>query len=48
MRGREKAHPEVAEEMIKKFMAFIKYEYIIESLVLLEGDSYTVVLKNKK
>lgn len=48
MRGREKAHPEVAEEMIKKFMTFIKHEYVVESLILLEGDSYTVVLKNKK
>jgi translation initiation factor IF-3 len=48
MRGREKAHPEVAEEMIKKFISFITYEYEQETLVTLEGDSYSVVLKSKK
>jgi translation initiation factor IF-3 len=48
MRGREKAHPEVAEEMIKKFIAFITYEYTNETQITLEGDSYTIVLKSKK
>jgi translation initiation factor IF-3 len=48
MKGREKAHPEVAEEMIKKFMSFITYEHEIETNIQLEGDSYTVSLKNKK
>lgn len=47
MRGREKAHPEVAEEMIKKFISFITTEYNNETTILLEGDSYTVVLKSK-
>ncbi len=48
MRGREKAHPEVAEEMIKKFISFITYEYTNETQITLEGDSYTIVLKSKK
>jgi translation initiation factor IF-3 len=48
MRGREKAHPEVAEEMLKKFMSFITFEHIQETSITLEGDSYTIVLKSKK
>jgi translation initiation factor IF-3 len=48
MRGREKAHPEVAEEMIKKFIGFVTVEYLFESNIQAEGDSYATVLKSKK
>lgn len=48
MRGREKAHPEVAEQMIKKFISFVTTEYLLETEVHVEGDSYAAVLKSKK
>jgi len=47
MRGREKAHPEVAEEVIKKLLTFIDFEYVIQVPPTLEGDSYTAQIKSK-
>ena len=49
MRGREKAHPEVAEETMVKFLEMIDDEaYAVESEPKLLGDSSYAVIKPKK
>ncbi len=48
MRGREKAHPEVAEETMKNFVKMIETEYTFESEPKLIGDSSFAVIKPKK
>jgi len=47
MRGREKAHPQVAEEVINKFLKFIDCEYVIQVPPKQEGDSFTAQIKTK-
>jgi len=47
MRGRQKAHPEVAEEVIHKFLDFIEYDYEIQVEPQQEGDSFTAQIKSK-
>lgn len=48
MRGREKAYPEVAKEVMEKFLSFIEGEYELENDIKLTGDSYFAFLKPKK
>lgn len=48
MRGREKAHPEVAEETMMTFLAQITGEYQLENPPKLTGDSYLATIKPKK
>ncbi len=49
MKGREKAHPEVAEETMKLFISLIDPEcYIWESEPKLMGDSVYATIKPKK
>lgn len=47
MRGREKSHPEVAEETIKTFLSLITFEYIFEAEPKLFGDSSFATIKPK-
>jgi translation initiation factor IF-3 len=49
MKGREKAHPEVAEETMKTFVGLVDVEdYIWESEPKLMGDSVYATMKPKK
>lgn len=48
MRGREKAHPEVAVDTMKNFIEMIETEYAFESEPKLIGDSSFAVIKPKK
>jgi translation initiation factor IF-3 len=47
MRGREKAFPNVAKETLELFISFVTKEFQTESVVQLEGDSYTTIIKSK-
>lgn len=49
MRGREKAYPEVAKEVLEKFITYVDPEkYILENEYKQTGDSYFAFLKPKK
>jgi translation initiation factor IF-3 len=48
MRGREKAFPDVAKETIELFLKSVTHDYQFESIMQLEGDSYTAIIKSKK
>jgi translation initiation factor IF-3 len=48
MTGREKAHPEVAEETMQNFLNLITQEYTFENEPKLTGDSVISTLKPKK
>jgi translation initiation factor IF-3 len=48
MKGREKAHPEVAEETMKTFISLLGFEYTFESEPKLLGDSSFATIKAKK
>lgn len=48
MRGRERQHPEVAEETMKNFLSLITEEYFFETEPKLVGDSTSCTLKPKK
>ena len=48
MRGRERAHPEVAQETMTNFLAQIKEEYLFENPVKLLGDSCLCTIKSAK
>jgi len=47
MRGRQKAHPEVAEEVMTTFLRLIDFDYEILVPAKQEGDSYTAQIKAK-
>ncbi len=48
MRGREKAHPEVAKDTMNTFLGLISEGYTFENEPSLAGDSYFATLKSKK
>lgn len=48
LKGREKAHPELAEEVIQTFIGQVTEVYTFESPAKLVGDSAFAVLKPKK
>jgi len=48
MRGREKAYPEVAQEIMGLFLSLLTAEYILDSETKLTGDSVFAFLKPKK
>jgi translation initiation factor IF-3 len=47
MRGREKSHPEVAEETMTTFLSLITHEFIYEAEAKLFGDSSFATIKPK-
>jgi translation initiation factor IF-3 len=48
MRGRERQHPEVAQETMQTFLGLITEEYVLENDPKLAGDSYIASIKPKK
>lgn len=48
MRGREKAYPEVAQEIMGLFLSLLTSEYMLDSETKLTGDSVFAFLKPKK
>lgn len=47
MRGREKQHPDVAEETLQNFLKLVTAEYVELNPPKLAGDSYVVTIKAK-
>jgi translation initiation factor IF-3 len=45
MRGREKSHPELSQEVMVKFLSLVTYEYKTEAEAKLLGDSCFIFLK---
>ncbi|MFH1426450.1 MAG: translation initiation factor IF-3 [Candidatus Kerfeldbacteria bacterium] len=48
LRGREKAHPELVEKVVKKFLELLEREVVVESPIKRQGSRFSTIVSMKK